>query len=301
VSVKFPLRDLRGEIYAVGGVSTDITDRKQQEEALKDLNGELLNANESLKSAHEQLIQAEKMESVGRLAAGVAHEVKNPLAMISMGLEIVSRRAAKDDAKLAETVERMRRGIERAKDIIKGLVDFSSAHQLKLEPRNVNDIVKETLSLARYQIEKVGVKIVTNFGEDIPDAQLDATKVEQVLLNLCINAQQAMDEGGVLTVRTRQGVLRGVERNEGARVHGALRDGSRYVAIDVEDTGPGIEEEKMAKIFDPFFTTKSTGVGTGLGLSVVRKIVDLHQGMIEIVNLPERGVRASLTFQASGE
>ena len=298
VSAKFPLRDLRGEIYAVGGVSTDITVRKKQEEALKELNGELLEANESLRAAQEQLIQAEKMESVGRLAAGVAHEVKNPLAMIAMGLEIVSRRAAKDDKKLAETVERMRRGIERAKDIIKGLVDFSSAHQLKLEALDVNEVVEEALSLARYQIEKSGVTIVKEFTPDLPPVSLDATKVEQVLLNLCINAQQAMDGEGILTLRTREGVLKGVERDEGARGHGAMRDGSQFVAIDVLDTGPGIDEEKMAKIFDPFFTTKSTGVGTGLGLSVVRKIVDLHQGMIEIVNRPEGGVRATLTFQA---
>ena len=90
-------------------------------------------------------------------------------------------------------------------------------------------------------------------------------------------------------------------RDEGARVHGALREGSHFVAIDVEDTGPGIEPEKLAKIFDPFFTTKSTGVGTGLGLSVVRKIVDLHQGMIEIVNRKNGGVRATLTFQAIEE
>ena len=97
----------------------------------------------------------------------------------------------------------------------------------------------------------------------------------------------------------RQGVLQEAqERDEGSRMKGALREGTRYVAIDVEDNGPGIEEEKLAKIFDPFFTTKSTGVGTGLGLSVVRKIMDLHQGMIEIVNRPEGGVRATLTFQA---
>jgi len=298
VSVKFPLRDLSGQIEAVGGVSTDITDRKKQEEALKELNAELMEANESLTTAQEQLIQAEKMESVGRLAAGVAHEVKNPLAMIAMGLEIVARRAAQDDEKLAETVERMRRGIERAKDIIKGLVDFSAAHQLKLEEHNVNDIVKETLALARYQIEEGGVKIVTEYADGLPNALLDATKIEQVLLNLCINAQQAMADGGELTVRTRQGILEGLERDDGTRVPGTMRKGSRYVAIDVEDTGPGIDEEKMAKIFDPFFTTKMTGEGTGLGLSVVRKIVDLHQGMIEIDNRPEGGVRATLTFRA---
>lgn len=300
VSVKFPLRDLSGKIYGVGGVSTDITDRKLQEEALKELNAELIEANDSLRTAQEQLIQAEKMESVGRLAAGVAHEVKNPLAMISMGLEIVARRVSEDE-KLNETVERMRRGIERAKEIIKGLVDFSSAHQLKLEPYNVNEIVKETLSLARYEIEKSGIKIVAIYREGLPRVMVDATKVEQVLLNLCINAQQAMEGEGELTLKTRQGVLEGMTRDEGARTHGALRDGTRFVAIDVEDSGPGIEEEKLAKIFDPFFTTKATGVGTGLGLSVVRKIVDLHQGMIEIVNRPEGGVRATLTFQAMDE
>lgn len=298
VSVKFPLRDLTGEIYAVGGVSTDITNRKRQEENLKTLNNELMKANANLRTTQEQLIQAEKMESVGRLAAGVAHEVKNPLAMIAMGLEIVSRRAATEDEKLAETIERMTRAVERAKEIVKGLVDFSSAHQLKLEPHSVNEIVKETLALARYQIEKSGIKMTVVYREGLPKIMVDATKAEQVLLNLCINAQQAMEKDGELTVRTRQGIMQHTKKNEGSRVHGTLRDGSRFVAIDVEDTGAGIEDEILDKIFDPFFTTKATGVGTGLGLSVVRKIVDLHQGMIEIVNREEGGVRATLMFQA---
>ena len=300
VSAKFPLRDETGEIFAVGGVSTDITDRKNQELALQELNDELLEANENLRAAQEQLIQAEKMESVGRLAAGVAHEVKNPLAMISMGLEIVARRAANDE-KLSSTVGRMRRAVDRAKDIVKGLVDFSAARQLKLVDCDVNELVREALALARYQLEKGGITIHMELGNDLPLAPLDPNKVEQVILNLCINALQAMEDGGDLIVRTRTGILEGIERNEGARVHGGLRDGMHFVAIDIEDTGPGIEDEKLAKIFDPFYTTKSTGVGTGLGLSVVRKIVELHRGMIEITNRPEGGVRATLTFGAEGE
>jgi len=303
VSVKFPLRDLSGEIYAIGGVSTDITDRKRQEEALRELNEELMAANERLRTAQEELIQAEKMESVGRLAAGVAHEVKNPLAMIGMGLEIVARRTGRDDEKLSETVERMRRGVERAKEIIRGLVDFSAARQLQLEACDLNQVVEETLSLLRFEAGKAQVSVEREMGRDLPPVLIDATKVEQVLLNLCINAVQAMEGtgGGRLRVQTRAGVLAGKEREGGVRSHGMLRDGVRYAAVDIEDTGPGIEENKMDKIFDPFFTTKATGKGTGLGLSVVRKIVDLHQGTIEIVNRAEGGVRATITFQAAEE
>ena len=132
VSVKFPMRDLDGEIYAVGGISTDITARKEAEQALQDLNQELMQTHENLTQAHEQLIQAEKMESVGRLAAGVAHEVKNPLAMIGMGLELLARRLPADDEKGKETIARMKRGIDRAKKIVRGLVDYSSDRRMEL-------------------------------------------------------------------------------------------------------------------------------------------------------------------------
>lgn len=298
VSLKFPLRDLAGDIYAVGAVATDITDRKRHEEALRKLNDDLMSANTDLRSAQEQLIHAEKMESVGRLAAGVAHEVKNPLAMIGMGLEIVARRA-KDDEKMFSAVERMRRGVERAKEIIKGMVDFSSAHQLKLEECEINEVVREALSLANFQLAKGGVEVEEDFTMDLPAVSLDATKVEQVLLNLLINAMHAMGEGGTITVRTRTGIIEGVERNEGVRTGVQMKNGERYVAVDIEDSGDGLDEKKMAKIFDPFYTTKATGVGTGLGLSVAQKIVELHQGMLEIANREEGGARATVTFKPS--
>jgi PAS domain S-box-containing protein len=298
VSLRFPLRDLNGRVYAVGGVSTDITERKHHEEALSKLNDDLLKANSDLRSAQEQLIQAEKMESVGRLAAGVAHEVKNPLAMIGMGLEIVARRA-QDDEKLFSAVERMRRGVNRAKEIIKGMVDFSSAHQLKMEECSMNDVVKEALALARYELRKGGVEVAEELAEDLPTVALDATKVEQVLLNLLINGMHAMEGGGTITVRTRTGIIAGVERNEGVRTGVQMNNGQRFVAVDVLDCGEGLGETKLASIFDPFYTTKPTGVGTGLGLSVARKIVELHQGMLEIANREEGGVRATMTFKAS--
>jgi PAS domain S-box-containing protein len=297
VSVRFPLRDINGQIHAVGGISTDITDRKKAEEETRQLNDDLVSANDDLQRAQEQLIQAEKMESIGRLASGVAHEVKNPLAMIGMGLELLARRIPEDDEKGRETIERMKRGIDRAKKIVKGLVDFSSARQLLLEPRDLNEVVQDAHALVEYQFKKSNVKVVEELGDDLPEVNLDATKVEQVLVNLMINASHAMPEGGQITLRTTCTKLEDVKRDEGVRTAGHLRAGDSVVKIEIDDTGSGISEENASKIYDPFFTTKATGAGTGLGLSVSRKIIELHHGTLELANRPEGGVRATVTFK----
>ena len=298
VSVKFPLLDLSGKIYAIGGISTDITDRKKAEEEMKDLNAELVGANKDLRSAQEQLIQAEKLESVGRLAAGVAHEVKNPLAMIGMGLEFLHRRLSEEDTKGHETVDRMKRGVDRANEIVKGLVDFSSARQLGLVEYDPNAVVKESALLVDYPLRKAKVNVDMRLGENLPPVMLDKTKIEQILVNLMINAMHAMDGGGDLIVSTRADVLEDVERDEGSRMKERWRSGDTIVRIVIEDTGSGIDEEKIGKIFDPFFTTKETGVGTGLGLAVSRKIAELHHGKLELENRAEGGVRATLSLQA---
>ena len=298
VSVKFPLRDLRGEIKAVGTISTDISDRKAAEQSMHSLNEDLLKANEDLRRAQEQLIQAEKMESVGRLAAGVAHEVKNPLAMIGMGIELLARRVPPEDTQGTETIERMKRGIDRAKKIVRGLVDYSSARQLSMEPKDLGEVISDSLALVEYPLRQARVKLVKDLAEDLPHVSVDSTKMEQVLVNLMINAMHAMPEGGTLTVRTYADMITGVRRDEGVRTAGHLREGDRVVRIEVDDTGTGIDEAHLSKIFDPFFTTKPTGSGTGLGLAVCRKIVELHNGFLEIENRPEGGVRASITLKA---
>ena len=190
--MKFPMRDLDGEIYAVGGISTDITERKKAEQALQDLNQELMETHENLTNAHEQLIQAEKMESVGRLAAGVAHEVKNPLAMIVMGLEILTRRLPPDDVKAKETVTRMKRGIDRAKKIVRGLVDYSSSRKLEFQLICPEKLVSEALELVEYQLQKADVSIDFVPDPSLPEIHADQTKVEQVLVNLFINAMHSM-------------------------------------------------------------------------------------------------------------
>jgi len=302
VSMKFPMRDLQGDIYAVGGISTDITERKKAESALQELNQELMQTHENLTSAHEQLIQAEKMESVGRLAAGVAHEVKNPLAMIGMGLELLTRRLPEDDTKGKETIERMKRGIDRAKKIVRGLVDYSSDRKLDLQSHHPNKLVKEALELIEYQLVKSGVKIDFTPGEELPNVEADQTKIEQVLVNIFINAMHSMEGNGTLTIRTDWISMANVAHDEGSRLKERLREGDEMIRIRITDTGKGIPEEVLGKLFDPFFTTKSTGKGTGLGLTVSRKIAELHGGDLILANRKDGpGAIAILTLRVMKE
>lgn len=298
VSVKFPMRDLDGTIYAVGGISTDITERKKAEEELKSLNNELIQTYENLTKAHEQLIQAEKMESVGRLAAGVAHEVKNPLAMIGMGLELLARRLPDDDTRGKETIERMKRGIDRAKKIVRGLVDYSSDRRLEFVRIDPYVLIKGALDLVEYQLKESGVEIVMLDDWELPAVEADQTKVEQVLVNIFINAMHSMEDGGTLTVGAELLSMSNVGHDEGSRLRERMRDGDKMVKITVSDTGKGIPEEALKKLFDPFFTTKATGKGTGLGLTVARKIADLHGGEMTLGNRPDgKGAIASLTLR----
>ena len=300
VSTKFPMRNLAGEIYAVGGISTDITERKQTEEELKHLNQELLQAHDNLTSAHEQLIQAEKMESVGRLAAGVAHEVKNPLAMISMGLEVLIRRLPETDTKGKETIDRMQRGIGRATKIVRGLVDYSSDRKLEFQSYNPNDLVSESLELVEYQLKKNGVTIDFRPGEDLPNVRADQTKIEQVLVNLFINAMHSMEGTGTLSIHTDRVTLTDVKHDAGSRLRERLRTGDELVRIHIKDTGKGIPEDVLNKLFDPFFTTKATGKGTGLGLTVSRKIAELHGGDLTLTNRKDNpGAIAMLTIKVN--
>ncbi|MBC7979823.1 MAG: PAS domain-containing protein [Armatimonadetes bacterium] len=300
VSVKFPMRDLDGEIYAVGGISTDITERKRAEQSLQDLNQELMQAHEKLTIAHEQLIQAEKMESVGRLAAGVAHEVKNPLAMIGMGLELLARRLPADDQKALETIERMKRGIDRAKKIVRGLVDYSSERRLEFQAHDANKLVRDALELVEYQLNNSGIELVFAPTANLPLVEVDQTKIEQVLVNLFINAMHSMEESGTLSIRTEMMSMENVVHDEGSRLRERLREGDEMVRITVTDTGKGIPEEAVGKVFDPFFTTKSTGKGTGLGLTVSRKIAELHGGELTLSNRKDRsGAVAILTMRVN--
>jgi len=312
-TTKVPLRNNAGQIVGLVGISRDITARKEAEEKLQQANAELgqskaelekvftdlQKSHEELKSAQFQLIQAEKMQSVGRLAAGVAHEVKNPLAILGMGIDYMTKNLASPDTNVGLILNDMTDALKRADAIILGLLDFSVPRALDLHPENLSDIVEQSLTLVKHEVTHNPIKLVRELASDLPRVHVDKQKIKQVLVNILTNAIHAMPSGGTLTVRTyaRQLAEAEVGHDAGWRLADRFRAGETVVICETLDTGVGIPTEKLVKIFDPFFTTKATGKGTGLGLTVTRKIVELHGGTIDIRNRPEGGVVVTLMFK----
>lgn len=245
--------------------------------------------------AQKQMLQAEKLESVGRLAAGVAHEVKNPLMTLLTGVKYLSQHVPTHDENVALLLEDMRHAVKRADAVIKGLLDLSAPRELDMTAEDLNPIVEQSLLLVKHELDEAQIRIVKELGENLPVAMLDSFKVQQVLVNIFTNASHAMPDGGTLTVKT---FLR--PAGAGSKGDGYVGRGDGVVA-EVDDTGTGISEDKLKKVFDPFFTTKPTGKGTGLGLSVTRQIVGMHGGWIDIRNRDGGGVRATIMFQLHGE
>jgi PAS domain S-box-containing protein len=302
-----PIRNTAGVVTHFVAVEEDITERKEAEQRLKQLNEDLarsqqqlLQAMDDLQSAQMRLIEAEKAEIVGRLAAGVAHDVKNPLAVIRLGIEYLLREQGGRNGPMTQVLNDMSAAVKRAGAVVGDLLNLSAAHQLKLQPADLNGLLDQCLSMLHVSAATSGVRMAREFAAGLPPVPLDAQKMEQVFLNLCMNALHAMPDGGTLRVRT---LLRRLDPDEGMREPGsrsgvAFRPGEKIVAVEVDDTGGGIPADVLPKIFDPFFTTKPTGKGTGLGLTVSKKIVQLHGGRLRVHNRPEGGVRATVLLKA---
>lgn len=253
--------------------------------SLKKAEEELKEAYGRLKDVQHQLIQSAKMEVVGSLASGAAHEVKNPLAIMLQGIEYIGDKVDASDSGAHNTLERMKRAVEKADNIIRGLLDFSAVSKLSYTPQNLNSIIEKALRLVSYDVEKSKIETVREFQKDLPDVRIDDNKIEQVLVNLFLNCIYQMPDGGKMTIRT-------YSKEEPKR-------GTRVV-IEIEDTGSGIPDEIMDKIFNPFFTTRRASGGTGLGLAIVRNIMDMHEGKVELVNKKAgHGAKAILTFEAN--
>jgi PAS domain S-box-containing protein len=310
LTTKVPLRDSRGKIVGIVGMTRDITERRLAEGRLNAAYSELARSDEALREAHNrlkqsheelqatqlQLIEAAKFESVGSLAAGVAHEVKNPLQTILMGVDYLNKHTAGQSATIAMVLGDMREAIKRADGIIRGLLEFSSPTLPQLLDEDLNFVVERALTLVKYELTKSRIELVKELASDLPLVTLDRNKLEQALINLFMNAAQAMGEGGSLTVRTKLIPTSQLSAAAGGTTR-FLKLGDLAVITQIEDTGPGIPNDKLSRIFDPFFTTKPTGVGTGLGLTVTKKIIELHGGAIEIINKPDRGVKVTLVLK----
>lgn len=296
LTTKVALRANHSAVSGLVGINRDVTERKQALTQLQQLNADLAQsqtelvsayqdlrtANAELQAAQARLIQAAKMESIGRLAAGVAHEVKNPLAILLMGVEYLAEELHdKGGPDVAMTIAQMFDAVHRADTIVHGLLDYSAASQLQLVPGNLTYTLEQALLLVRHQLQQKKIVVIRHWAPQLPPLLLDQPRLEQVFINLFLNAAQALPVGGQLIVSNRTETTPA----------GALQ-----VIVHVEDNGPGLAPAVLAKIFDPFFTTKPTGQGTGLGLAVARSIVELHGGTLTLSNRPEGGARATVTF-----
>jgi two-component system, NtrC family, sensor kinase len=231
----------------------------------------------------KQLIQAEKLAALGIVAAGVAHEVKNPLAIIIQGVEYL-KSSVESDEMLRDVAERIKKSAFRADNIIKGLLSFTRQMPIQAEEVDITSIIEETLTFVEYQINASHIKIVRQYAQDLPNIKVDSNQIKQVFVNLLLNSIDAMQNGGMITITT------DVTRDE--------KD-QDYLQIVIADTGCGIPETKIEKIFDPFYTTKDTPTNAGLGLSVTKGIIDKHHGRIRIESKEDTGTRVIIGLPAS--
>jgi signal transduction histidine kinase len=297
-SAQGALRTLNAELEQRIVARTDELRTKNGE--LQTVLADLTRSHEELKRAQWQLIQAEKMQTVGSLAAGIAHEVKNPLAIIEMGLECLSQPDLDADS-LGVVHHEMREAVSRATNVISGLLDYSSSKELEIRPSNLQTVLEKALRLMRHELLSGKIAVVRSFSADIPPCAVDTARIEQVFVDLLSNACQAMSKGGILTVSIAARKLGAdeVKWEAGDRSGSRFRPNEWVAEVKISDTGSGIPAEAVGRIYDPFFTTKPTGQGTGLGLTVARKIVDLHHGRLEVSNGAESGAVATVLFRLS--
>ncbi len=226
---------------------------------------QLVKVNEELKSAQAQMVQAAKLAAIGELAAGIAHEIKNPLQVLMLHLELVQ--AGKP---LPNWIEMFSKQVKRLSDITLRLMNFARnvSEDVQMEPINVNKAIEDIVAMVQHEFTGGGIEFALAYGEDLPPVTGNANYLQQVFLNLLINARDAMPRGGTITVVT---ALTGF-----------------HISIRIADTGCGIPKEIQEKVFKPFFSTKGEK-GTGLGLAICSKIIGQHRGEIKIESEPGAG------------
>jgi signal transduction histidine kinase len=235
--------------------------------------------NLALSQTRERLLEAEKLAALGEMAAGMAHEIRNPLVSIG-GFTRRLLKSMDQDSPHRVYIEVIINEVTRLEKTLSEVLDFSRDTLGHLEEHNLNDVLNEALYILRRDLKEEKIKILKDF-RDIPSVLIDERQIKHVFFNLFFNAQQAMEKGGLLMVKT----------------YAATIADRVYTVCEVSDEGPGIAPEVLPNIFNPFFTTKDTG--TGLGLSIVHKIISRHNGVIEVVNRPEKGATFTIKLPAA--
>lgn len=286
----FPIFDKHGHVVGYRGIDLDVTERKKAEEGLKE-------AYIKLKEMQDQLIQAEKLNGVGQLASSVAHEVRNPLAIIMQGVEYM-KASCDQDHEMSAVLDMLKENIKRADKIVNDLLDFSRAAKLDLQPLDIGSVLESSLNLVRTMLKFEHVQVVKEIKSGLPQVLGDKNRLEQVFINILMNSGQAMPQGGSITIRAYDKRLEDIGSGVGRRSQDHFQFGEQACVIEIEDTGTGITEEDLKKIFDPFFTTKGTK-GAGLGLSVSRNIIHMHRGLIYAKSKPGEGTKITVILKVS--
>ncbi len=247
---------------------------------IKDENGEILGSIAivkditKVKELERQIQQSDKLALIGQIAAGIAHEIGTPLNVISGNAEYIMMEMGEDNP-YKEELETIISQAERIANLIKQLLEFARPRKANYTKANVNNEILHVIELLKHQFEKANVKLNLKLSEDIPPVCVDCSQIHQVFLNIIVNAIHAINENGLIEIET------------------FAKDG--YVNIKFKDNGVGILPEHLDKIFEPFFTTKEAGKGTGLGLAVSKRIIDEHNGKIEVESTP--GVGTTFTVK----
>ena len=271
---------------------------------------------EQLEKANVQLIRAEKMESIGRLSAGVAHEVKNPLAILQMSVDYL--KGEENDETITTILNDMEDAIVRADRVIKGLLDFSREKELQVTQGNINEVIEKSLKLIDHELKQHNINLKKELSDTLPELGMDRNRLQQVFINLLMNAVQAISS--VSNSNSHSNSKNTQNKNAEIFISSELmrmdnyqlieKSGGQFhkdqsiILITIIDTGSGLDKKTEKEVFEPFFTTKPLGEGTGLGLSVSKTIISLHHGMITMNNRTDndiKGVEVKIYFAVQGE
>jgi hypothetical protein len=308
----------------IGSFNRMIERLKDNQESLESYLESLESANKQLKQAQEELIRTEKLASIGRFAAGVAHEVGNPLGAI-LGYTNILKKEGIDREEAKDYMKRIEGEIDRINKIVRELLDFARPSKFEIREVKINKIIESTLSLLSYQKNFKDIETQLDLQSDLPLIKGDESQLSQVFINIFLNAIDAMPTGGFLRIQTREHVIEYSHDDRTQRIYAPRRKGDptesdyshlrkhhpfpagltkfsggdRLVKIRIADTGCGIRKEDLENIFDPFFTTKAPDKGTGLGLSISLKIVESLGGEIRVESEEGKGTTFEVYFPAA--